>query len=71
MMTYTPIVRSATSRSGGQGLAKWTFKRFSTTVSDRQRAEIRSRCAVIGSDGRFAQWARDMCVKVEAAQSSA
>ena len=30
-MTYMPIDRSAKSRSGGQALAKWTFKRFSTT----------------------------------------
>ena len=40
-------------------------------LSDQQRAEIRSRCAVIASDGRFAQWVRNICVKVEAAQNSA
>ena len=46
-MTYTPIDRSATSRSGGQALAKGTFKALFHNLSGQQRAEIRSRCAVI------------------------
>jgi hypothetical protein len=46
------------------------FQAFFDNLSDQQRAEIRSRCAVIGSDGRFAQWVREVCVKVQAAQDS-
>jgi hypothetical protein len=56
---------------GRAGISQTDFQAFFDNLSDQQRAEIRSRCAVIGSDGRFAQWVRDMCIKVEAAQSSA
>ena len=56
---------------GRAGISQMDFQAFFDNLSDQQRAEIRSRCAVIASDGRFAQWARNMCVKVEAAQSSA
>jgi hypothetical protein len=55
---------------GRTGISQMEFQAFFDNLSDQQRAEIRSRCAVIASDGRFAQWARNMCVKVEAAQSS-
>ena len=47
------------------------FQAFFDNLSDQQRAEIRSRCTVIGSDGRFAQWVYNLCVKVRAAQNSA
>ena len=40
---------------GRAGKSKRTFKRFSTT-SLTNSVPIRSRCAVIASDGRFAQW---------------
>jgi len=53
------------------GSSQKDFQTFFDNLSDQQRAEIRSRCSVIGSDGRFAQWVRNMCVKVEAAQTSA
>ena len=55
---------------GRAGISQIDFQLFFDNLSDQQRAEIRLRCAVIASDGRFAQWARNMCVKVEAAQSS-
>jgi hypothetical protein len=53
------------------GSSQKDFQTFFENLSDQQRAEIRSRCSVIGSDGRFAQWVRDICVKVEAALDSA
>jgi hypothetical protein len=53
------------------GSSQKDFQTFFDNLSDQQRAEIRSRCSVIGSDGRFAQWVRDICVKVEAALDSA
>ena len=56
---------------GRAGISQKDFQAFFDNLSDQQRAEIRSRCAVIASDGRFAQWVRNMCVKVEAAQTSA
>ena len=56
---------------GRAGIGQVNFQTFFDNLSNQQRAEIRARCAVIGSDGRFAQWVRDICVKVEAAQSSA
>jgi len=56
---------------GRAGSSQMDFQAFFDNLSHQQRAEIRSRCGVIRSDGRFAQWARDMCVKVEAAQISA
>ena len=56
---------------GRAGISQMEFQAFFDNLSDQQRAEIRSRCAVIASDGRFAQWVRNMCVKVEAAQNSA
>ena len=52
------------------GSSQKDFQVFFEKLSDQQRAEIRSRCAVIGSDGRFAQWVRDICVKVEATQTT-
>ena len=56
---------------GRAGISQMDFQAFFDNLSDQQRAEIRSRCSVIGSDGRFAQWVRDLCVKVLAAQNSA
>jgi len=56
---------------GRAGIGQMNFQAFFDNLSSQQRAEIRSRCAVIGSDGRFAKWVRDICIKVEAAQSSA
>jgi hypothetical protein len=56
---------------GRAGIGQMNFQAFFDNLSNQQRAEIRSRCAVIGSDGRFAKWVRDICIKVEAAQSSA
>jgi hypothetical protein len=56
---------------GRTGISQTDFQAFFDNLSDQQRAEIRSRCAVIASDGRFAQWVRNICVKVEAAQNSA
>ncbi len=55
---------------GRAGNSQRDFQAFFDNLSDQQRAEISSRCAVIGSDGRFAQWVRDMCVKVHATQTS-
>jgi hypothetical protein len=55
---------------GRAGNSQRDFQAFFDNLSDQQRAEISSRCAVIGSDGRFAQWVRDMCVKVHATQIS-
>jgi len=55
---------------GRAGIGQRDFQAFFDNLSDQQRAEIRSRCAVIGNDGRFAQWVRDMCVKVQATQTS-
>ena len=52
------------------GSSQKDFQAFFDNLSDQQRAEIRSRCGVIGSDGRFAQWVHDLCVKVEAAQNN-
>ena len=37
------------------GSSQKDFQTFFENLSDQQRAEIRSRCSVIGSDGRFAQ----------------
>ena len=50
-------------------ISQMDFQAFFDNLSNQQRAEIRSRCSVIGSDGRFAQWVRDLCVKVLAAQN--
>ena len=55
---------------GRAGISQMDFQAFFDNLSDQQRAEIRSRCAVIASDGRFAQWVREVCVKVQAAQDS-
>jgi hypothetical protein len=55
---------------GRAGIGQMDFQVFFDKLSDQQRAEIRSRCAVIASDGRFAQWVREVCVKVQAAQDS-
>ena len=41
------------------------FLDFLDNLSSQERAEIRSRCAIIGSDRRFAEWARDLCGQVE------
>ena len=54
---------------GRAGISQKDFQAFFDNLSNQQRAEIRSRCSVIGSDGRFAQWVRDLCVKVLAAQN--
>jgi hypothetical protein len=43
---------------------------FFDNLSSQERAEIRSRCAIIGSDRRFAEWARDLCGQVEQTQDS-
>jgi hypothetical protein len=56
---------------GRAGISQKDFQEFFDNLSDQQRAEIRSRCAAIASDGRFAQWVHNMCVKVQAAQNSA
>jgi len=56
---------------GRAGISQMDFQAFFDNLPDQQRAEIRSRCSVIGSDGRFAQWVRELCVKVLAAQNSA
>jgi hypothetical protein len=36
------------------------FQIFFDSLSAQERAEIRARCAVIGSDQRFIEWARDV-----------
>lgn len=43
---------------------------FFDNLSSQERAEIRSRCAIIGSDRRFAEWARDLCGQLEQTQDS-
>jgi hypothetical protein len=46
------------------------FHNFFDNLSAQERAEIRSRCGVIGSDRRFAEWVRDLCRQVEQTQDS-
>jgi hypothetical protein len=46
------------------------FQIFFNSLSAQERAEIRARCAVIGSDQRFTEWARDVCGNVEQMQDS-
>jgi hypothetical protein len=46
------------------------FQIFFDSLSAQERAEIRARCAVIGSDQRFIEWARDVCGNVEQMQDS-
>jgi hypothetical protein len=68
LYTNRPFGNIAVERAG---ISQKDFQLFFDNLSDQQRAEIRSRCEVIGSDGRFAQWVREVCVKVQAAQDSA
>ena len=56
---------------GPPGISQKDFQAFFDNLSDQQRAEIRSRCAMIGRDGLFAQWVHNLCGKVQAAQNSA
>jgi hypothetical protein len=44
------------------------FHIFFENLSDQERAEMRARCGVIGSDRRFARWVRDLCRQVEQSQ---
>jgi hypothetical protein len=46
------------------------FNVFFDNLSAQERAEIRSRCEVIGSDRRVAEWVRDFCRQVEQTQDS-
>jgi hypothetical protein len=46
------------------------FHIFFDSLSIQERAEIRARCGVIGSDRRFATWAREICAQVEQTQDS-
>jgi hypothetical protein len=46
------------------------FNVFFDNLSAQERAEIRSRCEVIGSDRHFAEWVRDFCRQVEQTQDS-
>ena len=46
------------------------FQIFFDSLSAQERAEIRARCEVIGSDQRFIGWARDICRSVEQMQDS-
>ena len=46
------------------------FQIFFDSLSAQERAEIRARCAVIGSDQRFIESARDVCGNVEQMQDS-
>jgi hypothetical protein len=46
------------------------FQIFFDSLSAQERAEMRARCAVIGSDQRFNEWARDVCGSVEQMQDS-
>jgi hypothetical protein len=46
------------------------FQIFFDSLSAQERSEMRARCAVIGSDQRFNEWARDVCGNVEQMQDS-
>src|SRR5690348_14541829 len=46
------------------------FQIFFDSLSAQERAEIRARCEVIGSDQRFIGWARNICESVEQMQDS-
>jgi hypothetical protein len=46
------------------------FNVFFDNLSAQKRSEIRSRCEVIGSDRRFAEWVRNICRQVEQTQDS-
>jgi len=55
---------------GTTNLTQREFWIFFNRLSAQERAEIRARCAVIGSDQRFVEWARDLCAHVEQIQDS-
>jgi hypothetical protein len=65
LYTDRPFGNIAVERAG---ISQKDFQLFFDDLSDQQRAKIRSRCSVIGRDGRFAKWVSDFCVKIEAAR---